>query len=178
MTDWTPHRSNSGAYAVLGEHLDDQDCSGLDRAVVMYLGWHRFDTTVFFAGEGWEDETVPPLDRTTSEFIDDPVGDLDLAALKMAQHIQPGEMTDFLLTGPRASDPVVLGVFGHHLGPDRVFSYPGPGAVIETEPTESEEAAGPTGRFGNRLEPYNPVFSDQSQSGRRRRRWWPSRYPV
>ncbi len=175
MNDWTPHL-NSQAHTVLGEHLDAQDCSGLDRAVVMYLGWHRFDTTVFFAGGGWEGQTLPPLDQSTSEHIDDPVADLEPTALKMAQHIQPGQMTDFLLTGPRASDPTVLSVFGHHLGPDRVFSYPGPGVIV-TDPIESEEA-NQTGRFGNHLEPYNPTFSDPSQSVRRRRRWRAPRHPA
>ena len=180
MTGFTQRR-HLRAREVLDHHLATEECQGLDRAVILNLGWTRIDTTVLLACEAWsprpqETMEAPPLDA-------DPAPDLDPIVRLLTDHIRPGEMTDFVLTGPRAAEPATNEVLGEHLGRDRVFVYPGPGALPTPAIDATPDGPTPDGPgsdhaddsvphpFGVPAEPYRPTFKDPRRRRRRRRRW-------
>ncbi|MCP5027628.1 MAG: hypothetical protein GY929_15235 [Actinomycetia bacterium] len=193
MTIWSQRR-HLRARAAFDEHRALEDCRGLDRAIVINLGWERFDVTAFLAAEGWQARPAPAIDPPTSKLGDDPTSALIPAARSVADHIRPGQMTDFLLAGPRSGDLAIRQMFADHLGHERVFAYPdrdtqpaaqadsGQGRPDDPAPSETvlEKALSsrgkplsvgpPAGSFGIHTQPYAPRFKDPG-GHRRRRRW-------
>ena len=119
--DGTEQGATPATRAALDQHLTQEDCDGLDRAVVIELGETCARTTAFVPDAGGWSPDESPVGHSLRRSRADRCADLSAVAADARQHIRPAVMTDFVLTGTEARNRPTLELFRDRLGRDRVF---------------------------------------------------------